>query len=441
MRHHTCDIAPPPAALASAAPICEDATKNPMTFAILLPRTCQPFQNTTLHHILGDNQKERELSDKAVQQIADKFGLERDNFILDPIVDFDCFARDDIAVQEIAEGLDIDLVTGLAPKRLVWGPYGGGKTHMLMKTTSELGKLTDVTPIRIECPDLNRKSRFHDLYREGIMRGLGESFVIGLMEEVVQNVGFRRADELRAELKNWFGDEEVGKAAEQLFNPQFERLKLWRWISGVSMSRADLDQLGQTQDLTQAEAARLADLIVMLGKLLKRLKNHTLVLILDEMERLRTIGPETITTFMSGFSHLVDQNQRSVSILIGSSAALEAEMVDIFTSNSPVMSRLGDDVKIEISALSTDQDVDRFVERVLQFVRKTDFDIAASIASLNLNGETVQPNFYPFSNEALEAVKAKLTSLTPRAIAMQMTRALGRAHRKDLCVITADCVL
>ena len=381
------------------------------------------------------------MSDEAVQPIADRFGLERDNFILDPIVDFDCFARDDIAVQEIAEGLDIDLVTGLAPKRLVWGPYGGGKTHMLMKTTSELAKLTDVTPIRIECPDLNRKSRFHDLYREGIMRGLGESFVIGLLEEVVQNVGFRRAEELRTELKNWFGDEEVGKAAEQLFNPQFERLKLWRLISGVSMSRADLDQLGQTQDLTQAEAARLADLIVMLGKLLKRLRNQTLVLMLDEMERLQTIGPETITTFMSGFSHLVDQNQRSVSILIGSSAALEAEMVDIFTANSPVMSRLGDDVKIEISALSTDNDVDRFVERVLQFVRKPKFDIVAAIAAANLNDEAVHPSFYPFSNEALEAVKAKLNSLTPRAITMQLTRALGRAHRKGLPIITADCVL
>ena len=380
------------------------------------------------------------MGDNAVQNIAERFGLERDNFILDPIVDFDCFARDDIAVQEIAEGLDIDLVTGLAPKRLVWGPYGGGKTHMLMKTTRELANLTAVNPIRIECPDLNRKSRFHDLYREGIMRGLGESFVIGLLEQVVQNVGFRRADELRSELKSWFGDEEVGKAAEQLFNPNFERLKLWRWISGVSMSRADLDQLGQTQDLTQAEAARLADLIVMLGKLLKRLRDQTLVLILDEMERLRTIGPETLTTFMSGFSHLVDQNQRSVSILIGSSAALEGEMVDIFSANSPVMSRLGEDVKIEISALPTDHDVDIFVERVLHFVRSDDFDIAAAIAKTDNITETFLPNLYPFSNEALEAVKAKLTSLTPRAITMQLTRALGRAHRKGLSVITADCV-
>lgn len=372
--------------------------------------------------------------------IAGKYGLARENFILDPIEDYDCFARDDIAVQEIAEGLDIDLVTGLAPKRLVWGPYGGGKTHMLMKTMSELSKLTDIRQVRIECPDLSRKSRFHDLYREGIMRGLGETFVIELMEEVVRNVGFKPSVELRAELKQWFGDEEVGKSAEQLYNPNFDRLKLWRWISGVSMSRADLDLLGQTQDLTQAEAARLAEIVVMLGRLLKRLRGETLVLVLDEMERLNVIGQEAITTFISGFSHLVDPNQRHVSILIGASAALQTEMVEIFSGASPVMSRLGEDVKIEISALQ-DQDVDQFVEKVLLFLREKDFDIESVTEQLNKStAETLDPRFYPFTNEAVDAVKAKLSTLTPRAVTMQLTRALGRGYRRKLDAITTECV-
>lgn len=371
--------------------------------------------------------------------IAERFGLRRDNFILDPISDFKCFARNDIAIQEIAEGLDIDLVTGLAPKRLVWGPYGGGKTHMLMKTSHELKKLINIEPIRIECPDLSRRSRFHDLYRDGIMRGLGESFVITLLEDVVREVGFKSHDELRAELKEWFDDEEVAKAAVQLFNPNFDKLKLWRWISGVSMARADLDLLGQTQDLTHSEAARLADLIVMLGRLLRRIRKQTLVLILDEMERLRPIGPETITTFLSGFSHLVDQNQRHVSILIGSSAHLEADMVDIFTANSSVMSRLGEDVKIEVSALATDADVDTFVEQVIRYLREEGFDVQAAVAGAK-STETLDPRFFPFTIECMNAIKAKLSSLTPRDITMQLTRALGRAHRQNLPAITTSCV-
>ena len=61
------------------------------------------------------------MDDQGRELIAGRYGLSRDNFILDPIEDFDCFARDDIAVQDIAEGLDIDLVTGLGAEALGMG--------------------------------------------------------------------------------------------------------------------------------------------------------------------------------------------------------------------------------------------------------------------------------------------------------------------------------
>ncbi len=126
------------------------------------------------------------------KSIGKEYGLKKDNFILDPLKDHACFARDDISTHEIAESLDIDILTGLAPKRLFSGPYGAGKTHTLMRTMEELGHLTPIHPIRIECPDLGKKSRFHDLYREGIMRSMGQDFVMELMEEVVRAVGFKK---------------------------------------------------------------------------------------------------------------------------------------------------------------------------------------------------------------------------------------------------------
>lgn len=375
------------------------------------------------------------------ESVSARFGMTRDNFILDPISDTRCFARDDIPIREIAESLDIDVLTGLAPKRLVSGPYGAGKTHTLMKTMEELASLTAIHPVRVECPDLAKRSRFHDLYREGIMRAMGQDFVLGLMEEVIRKVGFRKPDELRAELKKWFQDEEMAKAAEQLYNPNFDRLKLWRWISGVALSRADLDLLGQTQDLTETEAARLADILVMLGRLLRQLRNQTLVLILDEMERLKSIGPETITTFMSGFARLVDPSQTSVCVLIGASAALESEMVDIFSGASPVTSRLGTDAMIDIPALHN-PDVNRFIQRVVEYVRDPEFDLAQAISTAQKStSEKVIKEFFPFTNEAVEALKSKTQLLTPREITMQMTRALGRAHRAQKKLITSDCVI
>lgn len=374
--------------------------------------------------------------------IGQRYGLRRDNFILDPLSDTDCFARKDINTHLIAESLDIDLVTGLAPKRLVWGPYGGGKTHTLMRTMRELEHLTPIHAIRIECPDLSKKSRFHDLYREGIMRGLGQDFVLGLITDAVKSVGVAIREELVSKLKDKFADEEIAKAVIRIIDPNFNELRLWRWISGVAMSRQDLDDLGQTQDLTQTEAARLADIICLFGRLLSELRGKRLVLVLDEMERLKSIGSETIPTFETGFTRLVDPSQTSVSVLIGASASLTSEMVDVFREQGPVVSRLGTDAQIEIRALE-DADVDRLIIGVISYLRdpQQNLDELIALASKTTR-EDLSRDLFPFTAGAASALKSHLTQMmTPREITMKMTRALGRAHRANKLAISVDCIV
>src|SRR6266511_4791369 len=136
------------------------------------------------------------ITDADAMGVGKRYALQRDNFILDPVHDTACFARHDIDTRGLAESLNIDLVTGLAPKRLIWGPYGGGKTHTLMRTMQELQQLTKIHHVRVECPDLSKRSRFHDLYREGIMRELGQDFIIGLVDDARQSVGMARRDEM-----------------------------------------------------------------------------------------------------------------------------------------------------------------------------------------------------------------------------------------------------
>jgi hypothetical protein len=371
--------------------------------------------------------------------LSERYGLRSDNFILDPVKDTDCFALIGPDPTEIAEGLDTDLVTGLAPKRMFWGPYGGGKTHTLMRTMRELEKLTPIHAVRVECPDLAKKSRFHDLYREGIMRALGEDLVIGLIDDAVRSVGMARREELTEKLRDRFQDEEVAKAAIRLIDPNFDSLRLWRWISGVPLSRADLDDLGQTQDLTQTEAARLADLLALVGRLMQEFRSKKLVLVLDEMERLFQIGQETITTFVSGFSRLVDPTQAEVCVLIGASAILQSELVEIFSENSPVVSRLtGENIR-EVSYMH-DEDLDRLIEAVITYRRSDAADIQSLVTNAQaVTGETIEVRFFPFTTPAVEALKSRLTNaMTPREITMQMTRALGRAYRGDAPVITTQ---
>lgn len=369
------------------------------------------------------------------------FGLARPNFILDPAQDWECFARRDINVGAIVEGLQIDLVTRLAPKRLLWGPYGGGKTHTLYRTLNELGKLTEIHAVRVECPDLSKRSVFNDLYRDGIMPVLGEDSVVGLFERAIEKVPVARRNEYLRRLREFLGDEPLSKAVAQLMNPNFERLRLWAWLSGVAMSRGELNDLGQTQDLATAEPARLSEMLILIGRVMKRIDGKTIVLCLDEMERMKAVGPDAIATFVTGFTRLMDPNQREVAVLLGCSAALFDEMPDIFARNGPVVSRLGAQATIEVPHIP-DADVDAFIRQVIGFVRDPQVRISdLTAAARKTTKEHLDEAFFPFSNEALQAMKSRLSrDMTPREITISMTQAAGKAHLVSRLCVTSDLI-
>src|SRR3989442_334779 len=369
------------------------------------------------------------------------FGVARSNFILDPAADWECFARRDINVGSIVEGLQIDLITRLAPKRLLWGPYGGGKTHTLYRTLNELGKLTAIQPVRVECPDLAKRSVFNDLYRDGIMPVLGEDTVVGLFERAIEKVPVARRDEYLRRLREFLGDEPLSKAVAQLMNPNFERLRLWAWLSGVAMNRGELSDLGQTQDLATAEPARLSEMLILIGRVMKRIDGKTIVLCLDEMERMKAVGPDAIATFVTGFTRLMDPNQRDVAVLLGCSAALFDEMPDIFARNGPVVSRLGAQATIEVPHIP-DPDVDEFIRQVIGFVRHPQAPISdLTAAAKKATREHLDEQFFPFSTEALQAMKSRLSrDMTPREITIAMTQAAGKAHLVSRPCVTSELI-
>jgi len=370
------------------------------------------------------------------------FGLSRPNFILDPAQDWSCFARHDINVGAIVEGLQIDLVTRLAPKRLLWGPYGGGKTHTLYRALHELGNLTSIHPVRVECPDLSKRSGFNDLYRDGIMPVFGEDTVIGLFERAIEQVPVARRDEYLRRLREFLGDEPLSKAVAQLMNPNFERLRLWAWLSGVPLSRGELSDLGQTQDLSTAEPARLAEMVILIGRVMKRVDNKTVVLCLDEMERLKAVGPDSIATFVTGFTRLMDPNQRDVAVLLGCSAALFDEMPDIFARGGPVVSRLGAHATIEVPHIP-DPDVDGFIREVISYVRSRSANIDDLVGNARgVATEQLRTDYFPFTGEAIQALKSRLSrDMTPREITIALTQAAGKAHLIRRPCVTSDLIV
>jgi Cdc6-like AAA superfamily ATPase len=372
---------------------------------------------------------------------ADNFGLKRPNFILDPAVDSECFARVDINPGDLSQTLQIDLLTEVAPKRMFWGAYGAGKTHTLYATVHILSEHIPVYPVHIECPDLGRTSTFNDFYRDGIMRTLGESFTVGLLEKYVMAKPPKPLATMLTELTEELHDEAFATAVMKLYNPAFSRLTFWSWISGVPIKANELRDLGQTQDLTAAEPSTLANILITLADVLKRVENKSLVLVLDELERMRRVGPESMQTFLTAFTRLTDLNQKSLAVLFGVSATQLTEAPEIFSGETPVTSRIGGEGTIRIKPMNNDE-VPDFIRKIIKYVRNESFDAesAARQAEKEYN-ESFDPEFFPFSDAALGAMRSKIGQKnTPREITYAMTRSLGRAMLAGLTAIPESAV-
>jgi Cdc6-like AAA superfamily ATPase len=371
------------------------------------------------------------------------YGLKQPNFILDPVADAEFYAkRTKVDLPRIVEGLRVDLITQVAPKRLYYGPYGGGKTHTLTNTMLQLHHMTDgaIEYVRVECPDMPRKATFNDLYREGIMRQLGQSFVLTLLEDLLEHIGTVKPKELDEKLRTYLGDEDFVNAVSGLRRPKADKILFWAWLSGVPVSKGDLENLSQTQDLTAAEAARLADMIIAIARVVKELRKKTLILILDEMERLKGVGPETVITFRTAFTRLVDPSQKHLAVLIGASGKDLNELPDVFSS-AAITSRLGDEAIVLIPHM-VDPEVDQFIKDIIAHFRAAAPNINELLTKAKTQTtESMTPELFPFTTEALQKLKSKFKAdITPRDILLNMTKALGRAILSNQAVIAVQSV-
>lgn len=379
----------------------------------------------------------------ANEGVAKWFSLKRPNFILNPKDDADFYARRTrVEIPSLVESLQTDLVTELPPKRLFWGPYGGGKTHTLFKLSAQLGGMIPIHPIYVECPNLSKKATFLHLYH-GIMTSMGQEFVVRLFEELLEDIHLVKREELLRELEKTLSDEELSRAVASLIGADSsKKLTFWRYVSGVTMSRGDLEGLGQTQGLTEAQPAKLAQLLVILGRVLNKVRKQTLTFILDELDRLVWVSEETGSTFVDAFRKLVDPNQRDAAILMGVSTARIQDLPDVFGGErGPVLSRVGTNNLIEIPEIDPN-DVDTFIKEVINYVRDPSVDISQRIKKIEPElSEKLKLDFFPFTEEAIEALKGTLRGImTPREIEQRMTQAAGKSYLMKKPVITRDII-
>ena len=378
-------------------------------------------------------------------EIKERFGLKRNNLLLDPIKDSEFYApRSGIDVNKLVENLRIDLEAGLTPKMVFWGPYGGGKTHTLGKVRRSLEKLAPVHCIFIRCPTLSPRSTFAEFYETTFRDGLGEGYTINLLwdlcDQLIRKYGLRdrRVDD---EMRSILEDEELAKAVAHLSDRSFDKNELWRWISGVGLSSGELRNLGVAKSLSEVRPLRLAKFIVIIGRLLRYLKDETLVLVYDEMDRVRELRADAAFTFRTAFTSLFDPGQTYVAIFSAFSAESTDEIPELM--KGPVIDRVGglkSEAVVEVPSLEPG-DVENFVAAVLNYLRDPKADVEMMLKkALKETKETLTRNLYPFTKEALEEMKGKIANLTPRRIMFSLTRAMSRANIQNKSVVSSEFI-
>jgi len=379
--------------------------------------------------------------------IASWFGLRKPNYIINPKMDAGFYApRSGVNVQQLVESLRVNLVTGVPPKRLFWGLYGGGKTHTLFKIARELEPIMPVKEVYVECPNVAKRSTFLHLYHDGILASFGQDFIVNLFErlvdEVIRDKGAGRTAILSG-LQAEVGDEELARGIAALVGADADRkLLFWKFISGVEVSRNELSMLGQTQDLVTAQPAKLAENIVTIGRVVRKILKQTVLIVLDELDRLEYVGDETGSTFQDAFRKLMDDNQLDVSILMGCSAASLKELPDVFGgAQGPVLSRIGKTNLVEIPQIQTPS-INDFIKSIIAHVRNETANVQELIERAKKDtAEALDQDLFPFTKEAIEKLKGTLAGImTPREVTQRMTQAAGKAFLMNKSAVTQDAI-
>lgn len=339
-------------------------------------------------------------------------------------------------IQRQITSLELDLEASLSPKKIYYGPYGSGKTHTLYKVLYELEQRLPIHVAFVECPVLRKNSTFLELYAK-TLEVLGMEFVTSLLNEAmnraVKEVPFM---DVEKNLIQMAGDEDLGRATYQYITQRLDPMKIWRWITSSGISARERDDLRVRDDLSSADPTRLVTILLTLGRLLRKLKGLSLVLVFDELDRTRPLGIEGAVTFSTAFTRLTEPAQTDAAVFFSLSASRIDELPDILTE--PVRSRMGRQNIVEIPPMASD-DVRPFAEGIIGYVKEAKFDAkkAADEYHNEADGESLSKELYPFTSDAIEAIKAACGQIiVPREICFLLGRAAAYSKIRGKHVVT-----
>lgn len=321
------------------------------------------------------------------------------------------FGRTDLA-GEIESRLERGIMLNQVPKLVLYGAFGAGKTHTLHHIKWFLENHADYKfAVRyIETPiDLHKKSKYVVLH-QAMMDKIGTSSVRSLLELfITRNLG----PDLNETLLDYFShDEDFVNVVRVLAQGGPQQLTAWNWMRGETLSDAQLQAIGVARN------PDLKDLIVILqtiGRLFIQEEQTRLVFLIDELDHLEYVTGEEISTWETAFRKLADQDNRTVGFVMAGRAAGLDEMPSPLQIES-VTSRIQIGNYLEIPYIHDVGDFRGFVRDLVSHL--VDQDCANEVVASE--GLTVDMDYYPFTEEALEVIYQYISEDPTRALPREL---------------------
>lgn len=324
---------------------------------------------------------------------------EKDYFYIDPQEDAPVyFGRQELHQRLMMTLRNSFMTKAGVPKILVWGPWGGGKTHTLFHIKYFLEHDAEVPPCEVIYFDLGplaSRSTYARLHRM-FMETLGMETVRGLANDLLSSMV---GPDLEDRLRRYFPNSNIGNALRSLSygGSAPQSLMAWKWLCGENLRDDQQRTLPVTKNLTGE--GELIEVTLAIAKLMRDIRNRRIIYLVDEAEQLNSVtNPDAERTFIWSIRQLADETVNRVTGFVFAATGRHGEELPSILQRDEIRSRIRDPNIIPIEHFGGVQDIRNFVVELLQDL----VDRERAEQEIQKHGLPATPETYPFTEDALD---------------------------------------
>lgn len=324
--------------------------------------------------------------------------------------------------------------SGKAPKSVIYGALGLGKTHLVNYIRKQLNDIS--VGVYVECPPFHRRTKFHELHSR-LMSKFGRIYFNELLKKCVNEFEDAR------EIANSFNID-TDLAYIILNGYEKDTQLLWRYITGEKIRASEMQLIDAiTPQLKEQDMAMLLDFV---GKLVQKYENKQLLFIIDEMEHTNPLIGDSMVVFRETMRSIVDENNSCGFIF---TASVREDKDFRIVSDDAVRSRIGI-LNFKKFEEYNKSDLINLIKNLIIESRSTEFQLSEPLnAAKTSTTENVTEETFPFTTDAIENIvdfvlklrqNGNIESIRPREALQIMDKALAMSSEEKLAVIDSSVV-